>query len=183
MKKTILTALLTIFCVSGCAVSKPFNNKPAQPLSQKEGDMKLTSDFEHNSNIPSKYTCDGENSAPELTVVGVPAGTKSLALIVDDPDAPMGTWVHWVVFNIPINTIKINEKTLPHTVKQGITDFGRVGWGGPCPPSGTHRYFFKLYALDSLIDLQPGCTKAQLERSMQGHIKEKAELIGLYKRK
>lgn len=145
--------------------------------------MKLISDFEHEKNIPSKYTCDGENSAPELTISGVPVGTKSFALIVDDPDAPMGTWIHWVLFNIPLNTIKINEKSLPASVRQGITDFGKTGWGGPCPPSGTHRYFFKLYALDTMLELQNGSTKAQLERAMQGHILEKAELIGLYKRK
>jgi len=145
--------------------------------------MKLISVFENNGNIPSQYTCDGENSAPELTVSGVPVGTKSLVLIVDDPDAPMGTWVHWVLFNIPIHTIKINEKSLPTSVKQGITDFGRIGWGGPCPPSGSHRYFFKLYAINTTLDLPQGATKAQVERAIQGHTIEKAELIGLYKRK
>lgn len=178
----ILISFFIVFLFFNVILRSTLNTSSVKSLHQKEGNMKLISVFENNGNIPSQYTCDGENSAPELTVSGVRAGTKSLALIVDDPDAPMKTWVHWVLFNIPVNTIKINEKTLPPSVRQGITDFGRVGWGGPCPPSGTHRYFFKLYALDTMLDLQTGSTKAQLERAMQGHILEKAELIGLYKR-
>lgn len=153
-----------------------------QILNAKEGNMKLTTVFEHNQIIPSKYTCDGENLAPELTVSEIPQNAKSLVLIVDDPDAPVGTWVHWVVYNIPTSVTKIDAKNLPKESKQGITDFGRIGWGGPCPPSGTHRYFFKLYAIDTVLDLAEGATKAQVENAIKDHIIEKAELIGLYKR-
>ena len=145
--------------------------------------MKLTTVFKHNEKIPSIYTCDGEDLAPELTVSEVPNEAKELVLIVDDPDAPMGTWVHWLVYNMPANTTKIEAKNLPQGSKQGITDFGRTGWGGPCPPSGTHRYFFKLYALDTTLDLQAGATKSQLEQAIKGHVIEKDELVGLYKRK
>ncbi|MDD3437179.1 MAG: YbhB/YbcL family Raf kinase inhibitor-like protein [Candidatus Gastranaerophilales bacterium] len=144
--------------------------------------MKLTSVFEHKGNIPSKYTCDGEDAAPELIISEVPEGTKSLVLIVDDPDAPMGTWVHWLVYNLPVNTTKINGKNLPSGTKEGVTDFGRTGWGGPCPPSGTHRYFFKLYAIGKTLDLPEGLTKSQLENAIKEYIIEKTELMGLYKR-
>lgn len=149
----------------------------------KGGSMKLISDFEHNGNIPSVYTCDGEDLAPELTISEVPKSAKELVLIVDDPDAPMGTWVHWILYNIPIDTTKINNKNLPARVKQGMTDFGRIGWGGPCPPNGTHRYFFKLYAIDKSLNLPEGATKMQVENEIKGHIIEKTELIGLYERK
>jgi hypothetical protein len=110
----------------------------------------------------------------------IPENTKRLALIVDDPDAPAGTWVHWVVFNIP-KTDVIEEGEVPG--KQGINDFGKLQYGGPCPPSGTHRYFFKLYALDEKLDLKEGCHKKDLLKAMEGHIIEEAELIGLYQRK
>lgn len=151
-------------------------------LPKQEGNMKLTSVFSNNENIPSKYTCDGEDAAPELIISEVPIEAKSLILIVDDPDAPMGTWVHWILYNLPPNIQKIEANNLPEGTKQGITDFGKIGWGGPCPPSGTHRYFFKLYAVDKDFDLTEGATKSQLEKEMNGHIIEKTELIGLYKR-
>ena len=142
--------------------------------------MKLTSPaFDHNQMMPKKYTCQGDDISPPLMIEGIPQGTKSLALIVDDPDAPMQTWVHWVVFNIPpINEIK--EKTTPGM--QGYNDFGRNDYGGPCPPSGTHRYFHKIYALDIVLDLKEGISKGQLENAMKGHILNQAELIGLYKK-
>jgi Raf kinase inhibitor-like YbhB/YbcL family protein len=145
-----------------------------------EGDMKLTSpEFKDNSNIPSKFTCEGEDINPALVIENIPQGTKSLALIVDDPDAPAKTWVHWVVFDIPpVN--RIEENSVPG--KQGINDFGRLDWGGPCPPSGTHRYFFKIYALDTMLALKEGAGKKALERDMEGHILGRAELIGLYKK-
>jgi Raf kinase inhibitor-like YbhB/YbcL family protein len=142
--------------------------------------MKLTSpEFENNGHIPSKFTCQGEDISPALIVEGIPQDTKSLALIVDDPDAPAGTWVHWVVFNISL-TDRIDEKSIPG--KQGINDFGRQDYGGPCPPSGTHRYFFKIYALDTELDLKEGIDKKSLENAMEGHVLGKAELIGLYKK-
>jgi len=144
------------------------------------GNMKLTSPvFENNGLIPSKYTCQGEDINPALSIEDIPGGTKSLALIVDDPDAPMGTWVHWVVYDIaPVS--RIDEDSIPG--KQGINDFRRKDYGGPCPPSGTHRYFFKIYALDEELGLEEGVNKKGLEKAMQAHILEKAELIGLYKK-
>lgn len=148
----------------------------------KEGNMKITSVFAHNENIPSIYTCDGQDLAPVLTVSEIPSNTQELVLIVDDPDAPMGTFVHWLVYNLPPNTTKIDNKNLPAEAKQGMTDFGRASWGGPCPPSGTHRYFFKIYAIDKKLNLPVGLTKNELEKSIRGHVIEQAELIGLYKR-
>jgi Raf kinase inhibitor-like YbhB/YbcL family protein len=180
-------ALVIVFCIVGVIfninLKQPLSHSPVHPFNQKEGHMKLTTVFEHNSNIPSVYTCDGQDLAPELTISDVPASAKELVLIVDDPDAPMGTWVHWLVYNIPVNTTSIDAKNLPQGIKQGITDFGRIGWGGPCPPSGTHRYFFKLYAIDKVLELPIGAKKAQLVHSIKDHIIEKSELIGLYKRK
>ena len=143
--------------------------------------MKLTRPaFEHNQMISKKFTCQGNDLNPELNIAGIPAEAKSLALIVDDPDAPMGTWVHWVVFNIPPSDVKIKENSIPGI--QGYNDFGRNNYGGPCPPSGTHRYFFKLYALDTELDLKEGVKKQELEKAMEGHILVKTELIGLYKK-
>lgn len=153
------------------------NNLSAKPGG---GTMKISSvAFKHNDMIPRKYTCQGDDVSPPLTIEGVPAGAQSLALIVDDPDAPMGTWVHWVVFNIPV-TDRIEENTVPG--KQGRNDFGRNDYGGPCPPSGTHRYFFKLYALDTNLDLKEGILKRDLEKAMEGHILDEDELMGLYKK-
>ena len=142
--------------------------------------MEVTSpEFENGKKIPRKFTCEGDDINPTLIIEDIPAGTKSLALIVDDPDAPMGTWVHWVSFNIPVVS-QIDEDSIPG--KQGLNDFGRKDYGGPCPPSGTHRYFFKLYALDNVLDLNEGIKKEALEEAMEGHILDKAELIGLYKK-
>ncbi len=142
--------------------------------------MKLTSpDFENNNYIPKKFTCQGQDINPSLVIAEVPDGTTNLALVVDDPDAPMGTWVHWVIFNIPV-TDKIDEGSAPGT--QGITSNGRIGYHGPCPPSGTHRYFFKIYALDTSLDPQKEIDKKGLEKIMRGHILGKADLMGLYKK-
>ena len=144
--------------------------------------------FEAGGMIPKKYTCDGPDVSPPLSWSDVPVGAKSMALIADDPDAPMGTWVHWVAWNIPANARALEEDmpkrdTLPTGMKQGTTDFRRIGYGGPCPPSGTHRYFFKLYALDSTLNLPMSTTKKDLEKAMQGHILKQAELVGKYARK
>lgn len=142
--------------------------------------MKLTSpDFKHNEMIPGKFTCDAEDVNPTLKIEGVPEAAKSLALIVDDPDAPAKTWVHWVVFNIPV-TSEISENSVPGT--QGRNDFGKNDYGGPCPPSGQHRYFFKLYALDQEFNLAEGISRQDLETAMEGHILDHAELVGLYER-
>ena len=133
--------------------------------------------------IPSKYTCDGENINSPFQIADVPSAAKSLVLISDDPDAPMGTWVHWTVWNIPLETKEIGENSAPIGAVEGITSFGNKGYGGPCPPSGTHRYFFKLYALDKALDLPPSAKASDIEKAMTGHILDKTELIGLYQRK
>ncbi|MFC1666277.1 YbhB/YbcL family Raf kinase inhibitor-like protein [Candidatus Omnitrophota bacterium] len=138
-----------------------------------------TPEFENSGFIPKRFTCQGEDINPALIIAGVPNQTKSLALIVDDPDAPMGTWVHWVVYDIPVVS-RIDENSVPG--KQGINDFGRKNYGGPCPPSGTHRYFFKLYALDKELNLKEGVNKWDLEKAIEGSLLDKAELIGLYKK-
>jgi Raf kinase inhibitor-like YbhB/YbcL family protein len=139
--------------------------------------------FPMNGMIPSEYTCDGADGNPPLSIRNVPSKSRSLALIVDDPDAPRGTWVHWVVWNIGTDTTEIPAKSVPRGALQGTNDFGKQSYGGPCPPSGFHRYFFKLYALDAFPALKAGATKAQLEEAMEGHILEKTELIGRYRRK
>lgn len=144
--------------------------------------------FKQNGAIPHEYTCDGADRSPELSWSNAPDGTKSFALICDDPDAPHGTFVHWVVYNIPATKMGMpagvsKEQTLADGSMQGMTSFGRVGFGGPCPPSGEHRYFFKLYALDTMLDLSVGASKEQLLAAMQGHVKGEAELVGLYSRK
>jgi Raf kinase inhibitor-like YbhB/YbcL family protein len=144
--------------------------------------------FEEGGMIPKKYTCDGRDVSPPLSWTSVPEGTKSLALICDDPDAPTrGTWIHWVIFNIPADTRELPEsippqKTLAIGAKQGINDFRKIGYGGPCPPSGTHRYYFYLYALDTEINLEGGATKEQLMRAMEGHILAEGKIMGKYKR-
>jgi len=143
--------------------------------------------FPEGGAIPSKYTCDGQNVSPPLAWDSVPEGTKSLALISDDPDAPMGTWVHWVLYDLPPDARSLSENvppdpTLSNGAKQGKNDFRKSGYGGPCPPSGTHRYFFKLYALDAVVNLAAGATKPQLLKAMEGHILAQGQLMGKYKR-
>lgn len=138
--------------------------------------------FKNNEPILPKYTCDGENISPPLQISGTPEGAKSLVIIVDDPDAPGRTFVHWTVWNIDPEIGEIPENSVPKGGKEGMTDFGRPGYGGPCPPSGVHRYFFKLYALDTILDLPEGAAKQDIEQAMQNHILAKCELIGLYSR-
>lgn len=141
--------------------------------------------FTNEGAIPAKYTCKGADVSPPLAWSGAPAGTKSFALIADDPDAPMGTWVHWVVWNIPAHVTVLQEAIdkkaeLADGTRQGISDFKRPGYGGPCPPSGTHRYYFKLYALNASIDLPSGTTKAELEAAMNGRVLGQATLMGTF---
>ena len=136
--------------------------------------------FNENELIPVKYTCDGANVSPPLKIDHIPEEAKSLAVIVDDPDAPVGTWVHWVMWNIPV-THQIKENKA-HGI-QGINDFGKNKYQGPCPPGGIHRYFFKVYALDDLIELPVNTTKHQLEKAMGEHIIAFGELVGIYERK
>lgn len=147
-----------------------------------------SSAFEHNGMIPSQYTADGKDISPPISWEGLPEGTQSIALICDDPDAPMGTWVHWLVWNIPPAMTGLAEcfptdAQLDSGICQGTTDFGQTGYGGPAPPSGTHRYFFKIYALDAMLNLPAGADKRQLEKAMAGHILAKGELVGKYARK
>ena len=150
--------------------------------------------FAEGQPIPQKYTCQGSDVSPPLKWTGTPANTKSLALISDDPDAPdprapKMTWVHWVLYDLPATTSELAENvaktaTLANGAKQGMTDFKRVGYGGPCPPpGGAHRYFFKLYALDTVLDLKPGATKPDLLKAMEGHVLSHGELIGTYQRR
>ena len=152
--------------------------------------MQLTSTaFAEGGAIPAKYTCDARNVSPPLKWSGVPAGAKSLALIVDDPDAPAGTWVHWVLYDLPASASELPEdlaksQYVAGGAKQGLNDFKHLGYGGPCPPHGKpHRYFFKLYALDSSLDLKPGLMKKDLENAMDKHILAQAQLMGTYQRK
>ena len=143
--------------------------------------------FAAGSEIPARYTCEGEDLSPPLAWTGAPEGTRSFALICDDPDAPVGTWVHWVIYNIPPDKTGLPEDVpddnlLDDGTKQGITDFGRPGYGGPCPPGGTHRYYFKVYALDTALDLGTGAKKKDLLKAMEGHVLAEGQLMGKYKR-
>ena len=165
---------------------------PGKPLAQtKEGKMSFeltTTAFSAGEAIPKKFTCDGPDVSPKLSWGDPPAKTQSFTLIMDDPDAPGGTWVHWVLYDIPADAKELPEgvpkqEQLAGGARQGRNDFGKIGYGGPCPPPGKpHRYFFKLYALDSKLNLKSGATKAEIERTMKGHILAQAELIGRYGR-
>jgi Raf kinase inhibitor-like YbhB/YbcL family protein len=152
--------------------------------------MLLTSNaFADGSSIPVEYTCDGENLSPPLQWREFPPATVSLALIVDDPDAPRGMWVHWLVCDLPASSVETSEgiprsQYIPGGAVQGLNDFGHLGYGGPCPPPGpSHRYFFKLYALDRSLDFQPGFHKSTLETAMEGHVLAQARLMGTYQRR
>jgi len=146
-----------------------------------------SSAFGEGKKIPRKHTCDGVDVSPPLEWTAGPGGTRSYALIADDPDAPMGTWVHWVMYNIPPTVTSLPESVparekLDNGALQGLTDFKRIGYGGPCPPSGQHRYFFKVYALDAVLKAEPGLTKEQLLRKMEGHVLAEGQLMGTYSR-
>ncbi len=151
--------------------------------------IRLTSTaFDNGKTIPSEYTCDGRDVSPPLSWSGAPDGTRSYALIVEDPDAPRGTFIHWVAFNVPPDVHGFDaeverEGKLSNGAMQGTNGFGNVGYGGPCPPSGTHRYFFRIYALDTTLDLQPGARSDEVQSAMQGHVLAEGELMGTYSRK
>ena len=152
------------------------------------GGLEISSQaFKDGGAIPSRYTCDGANVSPPISWAAGPDGTKSYALVVDDPDAPRGTFTHWVMFNIPADVHALPEnvpasRTLANRARQGSNDFRKVGYGGPCPPSGTHRYFFRVYALSTDLDLEAGATKEQLVRAMEGRILAHGQLVGTYSR-
>lgn len=150
--------------------------------------LKITSTaFDDGQMIPSRFTCDGDDISPSLSWSGVPDGARSLALICDDPDAPMGTFVHWVLYNLPGDAGELPEGLsaqgqLESGARQGKNDFGKLGYGGPCPPGGTHRYRFKLYALDKTLDLSSGVKKSELLEAMEGHVLAQGQLVGKYSR-
>ncbi len=150
--------------------------------------MKITStSFEDGGMIPRKYACDGEDISPPLAWTEIPDSTKTLALICEDPDAPVGTWVHWVIFNIPASERALHEhipsiNRLPNGAIQGRNDFGNIGYGGPCPPMGTHRYFFRIYALSTVLNLEPGISKSELLNAMEDVLLAEGQLMGRYNR-
>jgi len=182
-RRILCAVVLTALVAAGC--------KPDKNNQKGEGTMtlKVTSHaFEHNGMIPSKYTADGADVSPPVAWQGVPENAQSIAVICDDPDAPMGTWVHWLIWNIPANSDGLDENVpsdavLEDGICQGTTDFGQIGYGGPAPPSGVHRYFFKVYALDTMLNLSADSVKPELEAAMKGHILAKGELVGKYTRK
>lgn len=172
----------------GTALACLFGILGVTSMSQAEA-LKLESPaFRNKGLIPVQFTCEGNDVSPPLHWSEGPQGTKSFALIVDDPDAPdpaapQRTWVHWVVYNIPADIKMIKEGTLPHGAESGLNDWKKTTWGGPCPPIGRHRYFYKLYALDTILKFKKSPSKADLESSMKGHILAQTELVGLYEKK
>jgi len=188
MSKRVFILLVLVLGLFGCESRKPTEVRKAKGKQMEN--IEVTSPaFGEGEMIPAEYTADGRNISPLIEWTAGPEGTKSIALINDDPDAPMGTWVHWVVYNIPADVTSLEENVLPEETlangaQQGTTDFGRIGYGGPAPPSGTHRYFFKVYALDTMLeDLPTGATKSQVEAAMQGHILAEGQLMGKYSRR
>jgi len=136
--------------------------------------------FQAGGDIPAKFTCNGTNISPELQISGVPNEAKSLVLIIDDPDAPRGLFTHWIVWNIDPKTTQVAENSAPVGAVQGTSDFGKRNYGGPCPPSGTHRYFFKMFALDTKLDLKPSARRAELDAAMRSHVLGQGELMARY---
>lgn len=187
---TLITMGFCLFvsCANRSQVTTSENNPSASPQTQSNSQMTLRSNaFKDSQPIPRGYTCDGANVSPPLEWTNVPKSARSLAIIADDPDAPAGTWVHWVIYNLPPDTLGVIEstptlETLSGGGLQGTNDFKKIGYGGPCPPSGTHRYFFKIYALDTELPLKPGATKSELEKAMEGHNLAQAQLVGTYHR-
>jgi len=172
----------------GCAGRQQTVVQPVSTPKEDKAEIKLTSAaFKDGQPIPPAYTCDGVNISPPLEWSGVPKAAKTIAIVCDDPDAPGGAWVHWLLYNLPADHIGLVEN-VPATENlkaggfQGKNDFGKVGYGGPCPPSGTHRYFFRIYVLDSELPLKAGATKADLEKAMEGHIVAQGQLMGTYSR-
>lgn len=183
MKPAIIIVLIAFIGigVGGYFYWQSQSQKPAVITEKKFEIMNVTSpEFATNQKIPTKYTCNGENLSPPLRITDTPEEAQSLALIVEDPDAPIGSWLHWTVWNIEPKTNVIAEGEVPAGSVEGLTSFGTIGYGGPCPPSGEHRYVFKIFALDERLDLQAGATRAELESAMDGHIIARGELVGLY---
>ncbi|WP_243373648.1 YbhB/YbcL family Raf kinase inhibitor-like protein [Geotalea sp. SG265] len=178
MKKFIIAFICLFACTAWAAAGG------TKKGGTKMGTLKITSPaFADNQSIPDRYTCNGANISPPLRFENIPEKAKSLALIVDDPDAPSGIWTHWMVWNMSPRTQELAEKAEPREAIVGKNDFYHNSYGGPCPPSGTHRYFFRLYALDAVLQIAGHATRAQLEKAIQPHILEKAELMGTYSKK
>ena len=181
--------IISVILLLGCGSKN--GNKPIEKETNQDNIMELkiiSSAFEEGGMIPKEFTCDGDNVSPELSWTGAPAETQSFALICDDPDAPAGIWVHWVIYNIPASEKGLHEgvsadKKLYNGTMQGINDFRETGYGGPCPPGGTHRYYFKLYALDITLNIEGNVTKNVLLDAMKGHILAQGQLMGKYTRK
>lgn len=180
--------VLTILSIFFSAATSSSTTKEAS----KVDSLNVTSSFKNGEFIPKKYTCEGEDISPELVITDIPANAKTVAIICDDPDAPVGTFVHWVLWNLPVkgtkavvaeNLKKVDK--LADGTRQGYNDFGRVGYNGPCPPRGhgAHHYHFKVYALDTTLDIKGNVKKADLEKAMKGHILAQGEIVGLYERK
>lgn len=195
MRALAVILIMISILLSGCAgVEKDVLESPSSQVDdtlngngindldvQDMMEMNVSSSaFEHDGKIPQIYTCDGDNINPPLEFGNMPEGTRSLALIVDDPDAPMGTFTHWVVWGIELGS-NIEENNVPGI--EGLNDFRKAAYGGPCPPSGTHRYFFTVYALDTQLDLEAGASREKVEDAMEGHILAKGQLMGKYSRK
>ncbi len=182
-KKPLYLLLSLFFVIFLFHCSKEGNSKDSGGTAMGTIVVSSTA-FQEGGMIPRKYTCDDRDYSPQIGWTGIPAGAKSIALICDDPDAPAGTWVHWVVFNIPATVKELGEgvTALPAGARQGINDFRKLPYGGPCPPGGTHRYFFKVYALDTLLTLKEGASKGELLRAMEGHVLAQGQLMGKYKR-
>jgi len=181
MKKLIPIIIIIAASIIMFFVFKPEAKAPVAGLQNNSNAMNITSPiFKENGNIPPLYTCDDKNINPPLQIWNAPEGTKSFALIVDDPDAVMAgsAWAHWIVWNIPADTKSIGEDSVPGV--QGKTDFGKAEYGGPCPPNGTHRYSFRVYALDAMLELPEGSMITDLIPAMQNHILDQSELVGLY---
>jgi Raf kinase inhibitor-like YbhB/YbcL family protein len=184
----LLSLVLILLLFLGCARTEQNGAQPTPSPNQTKPEIKLTSTaFKEGEAIPRAYTCDGVNISPPLEWSGIPNTGRTIAIVAGDPDAPGGTWVHWVLYNLPADNIGLVEN-LPATeiLKaggfQGKSDFGKIGYGGPCPPTGTHRYFFKIYALDGELPLKAGATKAELMKAMEGHIIVQGQLMGTYRR-
>lgn len=185
-----LSFMLALLLLAGCGgAPAPANSAPqaAATGQARSGSLQISSPaFSEGEMIPARHTCDAENVSPPLQWAGVPPGAETLALIVDDPDAPLGTWVHWVVFNLPATTTGLPEGVaapamLENGAAQGVTSFRTAGYGGPCPPSGTHRYYFKLYALDTRLSLGGDASAAGLQKAMEEHVLAEAALMGRYR--
>lgn len=192
--RAFIIALILFFILPGVTgfnaflVTDSHAEEPEQ-ISQTVKELTISSTaFEDGKMIPKVYTCDGEDRSPNIKWNEPPPGTKSFALICEDPDAPAGTWIHWVIFNIPDTTRELaagfpDAAEFPGEIRQGRNDFGRIGYGGPCPPSGKpHRYFFRIFALDQMLNLPPGSDRKELDQAMENHILSNGHLMGKYKR-